>query len=352
MDAQVVQTVLDVLTDSVIDTLYLVPFLFVTYLFMEWLEHRASENFQAAIRRAGVAGPLAGAVLGVIPQCGFSGVASTLYAARVVSLGTLFAVFLSTSDEMLPIFIAQQVPAEVVVAVLVGKIAIGIVVGVVVDAVARATHRNHVNYHIHDLCEYDGCACECDTCDTCERAAGAGGCAGAGDAEHGHDCEHDCVHDHGHGCEHEHSHDHGHDHAGEACVHGHRHSIVRSALKHTVRVTLFVFVIVLVLNALLAVVGEATLATFIGSNSVLAVFASALVGLIPNCAASVTIAQMYVDGLLGAGPMMAGLLSAAGVGLLVLFRTNHKPKDNIAIVVGLWAISAVVGLIIVVLGIA
>ncbi|MBR2804576.1 MAG: arsenic efflux protein, partial [Eggerthellaceae bacterium] len=280
----------DVLQDAFFDTLYLIPFLFVTYLFMEWLEHKTGSKAQEAIRRAGVGGPALGALLGVVPQCGFSAAASTLYAARVVTLGTLFAVFLSTSDEMLPIFIAEQVPLNVLFTVIGLKILIGMAFGFAVDAVMRATHRDHKHLHIHELCERDHCECN-HGCEACEHNPELV-------YEHN-DCDESCEHEHHH---HDHSHDEGWG------------GIMRSALKHTIQVTVFVFLISIALNAVLAIVGEEALGEFLSANGILAVVGSAIVGLIPNCAASVAIAQLYIEGVLSFGAMMSGLLTAAGVG--------------------------------------
>ncbi len=281
-----------VLEHSVADTLYLIPFLFVTYLVMEWLEHKTGGKAQAAVQRAGAAGPIVGAVVGVVPQCGFSAVAATLWAGRVITLGTLFAVFLSTSDEMLPIFIAEQVPPIVILKILGAKIVVGMVMGFVVDAGMRLARRIDAPLHIHDLCERDHCHC----------------------------------------------------HDGEG-------GILKSALKHTLQVTVFIFVITIVLNGVLEVVGEDALGEFLGANPALSVFGSALVGLVPNCAASVVIAQLYVSGVLGSGAMLAGLLVSAGVGLLVLVRTNRHWKQNVAIIVGLYAMGVFWGLIANALGI-
>ena len=275
-----------VLEHSVADTLYLIPFLFVTYLVMEWLEHKTGGKAQAAVQRAGAAGPIVGAVVGVVPQCGFSAVAATLWAGRVITLGTLFAVFLSTSDEMLPIFIAEQVPLIVILKILGAKIVVGMVMGFVVDAGMRFARRIDAPLHIHDLCERDHCHC----------------------------------------------------HDGEG-------GILKSALKHTLQVTVFIFVITIVLNGVLEVVGEDALGEFLGANPALSVFGSALVGLVPNCAASIVIAQLYVSGVLGSGAMLAGLLVSAGVGLLVLVRTNRHWKQNVAIIAGLYAMGVFWGLV-------
>ncbi|MFR1640533.1 MAG: putative manganese transporter [Eggerthellaceae bacterium] len=283
---------LDVLADAVKDTLYIIPFLFVTYLAMEWLEHKTGGKTEAAIQRAGAAGPAIGAIVGVVPQCGFSAAAATLWAGRVITLGTLFAVFLSTSDEMLPIFIAEQVPIEVIFKILAAKIVIGMVMGFLVDAGMRIARRIDAPLHIHELCERDHCHC--------------------------------------------------HDDEG---------SILKSALKHTLQVTLFVFIITLVLNGVLEAVGEDALAELLSANAALSVLGSALVGLIPNCAASVVIAQLYVSGVLGSGAMLAGLLVSAGVGLLVLVRTNRSWKENVAIIAGLYAMGVAWGFIANALGI-
>ncbi len=327
--SEFIDIAIDVTQDAFLDTLYLIPFLFVTYLFMEWLEHKTGEKTQRAIEKAGTAGPIVGAVLGVVPQCGFSAAASTLYAGRVIGLGTLFAVYLSTSDEMLPIFIAEQVPVSTIAGILVLKIVIGMVFGLLVDLVLRLTRQPRESLRIHELCEQDHCDCSHD-CETCKD--------NPAEVYHHHD---DCSD----GCSHEHHH---HDHAHDAGWAG----IAKSALKHTAQVTLFVFLVSLALNAVLEIVGEEALASFLSGNELAAVFGAAIVGLIPNCAASVAIAQLYVEGVLGFGACMAGLLSAAGVGLLVLLRSNRRPAQNVIIIVILVVFSALCGFVIQMTGIA
>ncbi|MDO4291117.1 MAG: putative manganese transporter [Eggerthellaceae bacterium] len=330
----VTHIIMHTLEHSVEDTLYLIPFLFVTYLAMEWLEHASGKRTQEAIQRAGAAGPVVGALLGVVPQCGFSAAAATLYAGRVVTLGTLFAVFLSTSDEMLPIFLAEQVPLLTIMKIMGAKLVIGMVMGFVVDAALRIARRDKQKLRIHELCERDHCQCggDCATCASNPELV----------YEHRDDCGSGCTHEH-------HAHDHAHDHD-----HGHGHGwrgILKSALIHTAQVTLFIFVITLVLNGVLEVVGEDALAQFIGANSALSVLAASLVGLIPNCAASVVIAQLYLEGVLGAGAMLAGLLVSAGVGLLVLARTNRSARENVCIVGALYVTGVAWGLVVNALGI-
>jgi len=252
---------IDILLDAGKDTLSLVPFLLVTYLALETLEHVAGDRVNGAIKRAGAAGPVVGSLLGIVPQCGFSAMAATLYAGRVVTLGTLVAVFLSTSDEMLPLLLAEQVPVQTMAMLLASKALIALVTGFIVDAAIRGLRRNarahaeirrtvlgtaanpaHVNCahddhtggdiidevaeagvsadHIHELCERDHCGCDED--------------------------EDDHSHDHGHACEHEHHHDHSHSHEGAPVL-----SIIRSAISHTVQVSVFIFLVTLILVAVL-----------------------------------------------------------------------------------------------------
>lgn len=356
---------IDILFDAGKDTLSLVPFLLVTYLALEILEHVAGDSVNGAIKRAGAAGPVVGSLLGMVPQCGFSAMAATLYAGRVVTLGTLVAVFLSTSDEMLPLLLAEQVPVQTMAMLLASKALIALVTGFIVDAAIRGLRRNarahaairrtvlgtaanpaHVNCahddhtggdiidevaeagvsadHIHELCERDHCGCDDDE-DEHER-------------DHGH------SHDHGHAGEHEHHHGHGHDH-------GHSHegtpvlSIIRSAISHTVQVSVFIFLVTLILVAVLETFGESAIEQFLRGNETLAVLGSALVGLIPNCSASVVITQLYLEGALQLAPMLAGTLISAGVGYLVLFRTNRSARENAVFLVMMYVIGAGWGLI-------
>lgn len=283
---------IDVISDSVVDTVKLIPFLFVTYWAMEALERHAGSRAQEAIQRADYLGPLVGGALGAIPQCGFSAAASTLFSGRVITVGTLLAVFLSTSDEMLPIFIAEQAPVQMMLTIIGYKVVIGVVVGFSVDGILHvARHVGIPTPHIHELCERDHCQCE------------EGG------------------------------------------------SVLKSATIHTLQVTGFIFLVTFALDGLIAYIGTDAFALFVSSQPVLSVFASALVGLIPNCAASVVITELYLDGVLGFGPMMAGLLVSAGIGLLVLMRTNRHPRENIAIMFMLYVIGVCFGLIFLLLGI-
>lgn len=342
------------------DTLVLVPFLFVTYIALEALEHAAGARANAVVRRAGAAGPVAGALLGVVPQCGFSAMAATLYAGRVVTLGTLVAVFLSTSDEMLPMLVAERVDAGLLFRVLGLKVLVALITGVLADLAIRALRKNarvhaflrrtvlsvrrdgmeadvvdqmaeggKTAEHICRLCEQDHCGCGHDHAHV-----------------HGDEHGHEDADGHVAGCDHDHGHGHGHA-GGRFGIAG---SIVMSAVSHTVQVSLFIFLVTFALVLVLETVGEDALAAFLSGNQLLTVFASALVGLVPNCSASVVITQLYLEGVLGFAPLMAGLLTSAGVGYLVLFRTNRHPRENTVIVVGLFLVACVWGLVFAALG--
>lgn len=354
---------IDILLDAGKDTLSLVPFLLVTYLALETLEHVAGDRVNGAIKRAGAAGPVVGSLLGMVPQCGFSAMAATLYAGRVVTLGTLVAVFLSTSDEMLPLLLAEQVPVQTMAMLLASKALIALVTGFIVDAAIRGLRRNvrahaairrtvlgtaanpaHVNCahddhtggdiidevaeagvsadHIHELCERDHCGCDED------------------EDEYGHGYGHEHGHDHGHADAHEHHHDHSHSHEGAPVL-----SIIHSAISHTVQVSVFIFLVTLILVAVLETFGESAIEQFLRGNETLAVLGSALVGLIPNCSASVVITQLYLEGALQLAPMLAGTLISAGVGYLVLFRTNRSARENAVFLVMMYVIGASWGLI-------
>lgn len=331
------------------DTLPIVPFLFVTYIVLELLEHMAGERVNAAVRRAGAAGPVVGAVLGIVPQCGFSAMASTLFAGRVITVGTLVAVFLSTSDEMLPLLLAERVDAGLVAQILIIKALIAAVVGLAGDAalkVLRKSERAHAAVRRHVLGVSAAAAHEGAEHDLIDDFAESGE-----GADHIHRlCERDrCGCDdaheaHAHGDGHGHGHEHGHDHA-HAGARGLVWSVARSALSHTVQVTIFIFLVTLVLVAVLETAAEPALEALLSGNAVLAVFAAALVGLIPNCAASVVVTQLYLEGVLGFGAMLAGTLVGAGAGFLVLFRTNRSVRENVVILAALYVVAVACGII-------
>ena len=319
----------DVLADSVIDTLKLIPFLFVTYLAMEALEHFANNKVREAVERAGAAGPVVGGLLGALPQCGFSAMAATLFSGRVVTAGTLVAVILSTSDEMIPVFVAHQEPASRMLSIIAIKVVLGIVAGLLLDVALRLLHRAGDGHaHIHELCEREHCHCEE---------------ADELDDDEGHDGRGD-HNEHAHHLEHAHHHGHSHSHHGAW-------GIVRSACVHTAQVTVFIFLISLLFGLIIEGLGVDSIRSMLAYHPVRATFIAALVGLIPNCGASVAIAELFLDGTLATGPMLAGLLSSGGVGLLVLWRTNADARQNVYVTLLVYGVAVLAGLAACALGI-
>ena len=279
------RSMLDIILDTLLDSVKLLPFLFITYLLMEGLEHKAGGKAKNRIRSAGKSGPVWGALLGVIPQCGFSAAASSLYAGRVITVGTLLAIFLSTSDEMLPIMISEAVAPAVIIKILAVKIIIGMISGLVVEFFYVGVMKKHEKeMDIHVVCEEEHCSCE--------------------------------------------------------------DGIFRFAFKHTVKIFVYILIISFILNVVIGFIGEDTLAGFFTAMPLVGEAAAALVGLIPNCASSVVITELYLGGIIGAGAMMSGLLVNAGVGLLVLFRLNRDWKQNLGIVAALYGLGVFWGVII------
>ena len=339
------EMILDALLDAILDTVKLIPFLLITYMGMEYLEHKAEKHTTGMLEKAGHFGPLIGAVVGILPQCGFSAAASSLFAGGVISVGTLIAVFLSTSDEMLPIFISEGVHPATMMKILATKAMLGLVSGFLLDIFMRhGRHTKAPEKHIHDLCVHEHCACDDDEEDEDELH----------DEAHAHDAHsphEDNADDHAHRHVAEEHHSHEHAHAGH---HHHQKGfmgIAMPALHHTIQITGFIFFITLVITLLVEGIGAEAIGHFLSGKPIIGVFLAGVVGLIPNCAASVSITQLYLMGILNAGQMMAGLLVGAGVGLLVLFRTNDHPNENLRITIMLYGLGVFWGLVIEYLGI-
>lgn len=265
------------------ETLKLIPFLFLTYLLMEFIEHKASDRANEFMNKAGKFGPAVGGALGAVPQCGFCAAASNLYAGRVITLGTLVAVFLSASDEMLPIMISGEVPFVNLLFILLYKAGVAIFVGFAVDLAMRLLHIGREEINIDEICDNDNCHCE--------------------------------------------------------------KGIWYSALHHTVTISLFVLIMSISINALIFFIGEENLGAVMYGKPFVSHLIAAVFGLIPNCAASVALATLCKEGLITVGTMLAGLFSGAGVGLLVLFRVNKKIKENLIITLILVASGVVFGLL-------
>lgn len=278
----------DIFLDAIIDSVKLVPFLFITYLLMEYIEHKTKDKTKEAVKKSGKYGPFIGSILGVFPQCGFSVSATNLYAARVITLGTLMAVYLSTSDEMLPIFLSEAVPITTILTILGIKLMVGMIAGFAIDFIIRMKHKESEEEKIIDLCEKEHCHCE--------------------------------------------------------------HGIVKSALKHTLSIFVFILLVSILVNIAIYLVGEENISNFLQGQPVLGPVIAGLIGLIPNCASSVILTQLYLENVISVATMLSGLLVGAGVGLAVLFKMNKGMKQNIKIVTLLYGIGVIAGIIIELIG--
>ncbi len=279
----------DVLLEAAIDSIKLVPFLLITYLIMEYIEHKTKDKTKEAIKKSGKYGPFIGSILGIFPQCGFSVSATNLYAGRVITLGTLIAVYLSTSDEMLPILLSEAVPISMILKVLGIKLVVGMIAGFVIDLVVRLTNKNEEEEKIVDLCEKEKCHCE--------------------------------------------------------------HGIVKSALKHTLNIFIFILLITIIINLAIYLIGEEHISGFLQNQPILGPMIAGFIGLIPNCASSVILTQMYLENVISVATMISGLLVGAGVGLAVLFKMNKGIKQNIKIVTLLYGIGVLAGALMELIGI-
>lgn len=273
----------EVLLDSFIDNIKILPFLFLAFLLMEYIEDRVHDSSGSSLKKAGKLGPLFGSLFGAIPQCGFSAAASNLYAGRVISIGTLIAIYLSTSDEMIPIMISESLPIKMIVMIVVIKIVIGMIAGFAIDFVYCNILKKKVkDVDIHHFCEHEHCEC------------------GQG--------------------------------------------IIKPAIKHTIRIFIFLFVISVVLGFIIETVGLDYASNSILGNIFVEPIIFGIIGLIPNCATSVFITKLFVENAIRIGSMLAGLLVGAGVGILVLFRVNEDKKENLLIVLLLLVIGILAGI--------
>ena len=280
---------LEILHHTIIDSIKLLPFLFVTYLIMEYIEHKTSKKAKETIKKSGKYGPLFGSILGIFPQCGFSVSATNLYSARVITLGTLISVYLVTSDEMIPIFISEAVPIDVMLKILGIKLIIGIIAGFAIDLVYRKYHKNQEEEKIVELCEKEHCHSE--------------------------------------------------------------EGIIKSSIKHSLNIFIYILIITFIINLIVHFIGEDVIASFIYNKPIIGPILAGLIGLIPNCASSVVLTKMYLENVITVSTLISGLLVGAGLGLAVLFKTNKGVKENIKIVLLLYCIGVTSGIILGFLGI-
>ena len=275
---------LEVLLETIVDSIKLLPFLFLAYLLIEFIENKAQEKTTKAIEKSGKFGPIIGALLGIIPQCGFSAAAANLYVGRVITLGTLISIFLYTSDEMLPVLISKAAPIGIIIEILLIKIFIGMVCGIVIDLLIKHKEADKKE-EIHKLCHDEHCHCE-------------------------------------------------------------ESGIFKSSIKHTLQIFVYIFIVSLILNYAIHYIGEERLASLILNIPILGTIISGLIGLIPNCASSVILTELYLGNILSMGAMIAGLLVNSGIGVLVLFKVNKNLKENITILGILYIIGIVSGILI------
>ena len=272
---------LDCLLDGLVDTIKLLPYLFITFLFLEFLEHKMSKKTEKLIQKNQKLGPIYGGVLGALPQCGFSTISSNLYSAGIITMGTLIAVFLSTSDEMLPIMISENADLLFIIKVIGFKVIVGIIVGFIVDFL----YKRKIDTDIHHMCDDDHCHCE-------------------------------------------------------------EHNIFISSLIHTLKIALFILGANIIINLIIFYIGEDSFKNLLVSGGVFTYFLSSLIGLIPNCASSVIITELYLSNLISLGTMFAGLLTGSGLGILLLFKNNKNKKENIMILSIIFSVGVLIGIIV------
>ena len=272
----------EVILDTIVDSLKLIPFLLVAFLIIELLEHKLNNKTKNILTKSKKIGPIIGSLLGVIPQCGFSVMATNLYITRIITLGTLISIYLSTSDEMLIIMISEKVEISLILKILLIKIFFGIVYGLIIDKIINKKKKDkETNY---ELCDEEHCDCN--------------------------------------------------------------HSILLSAIKHTLHITLFIFIITLIINTIFTLLGDNYLSKILLNNSILSPFITSLIGLIPNCAASVILTELYLNSTISLGALIGGLLTSSGSSLLVLIKNNKNQKENLSIVLLLYALGVLSGIII------
>lgn len=264
------------------ETIKLIPFLFIAFLIIEFIEHKLSEKNEKILKKAGKFGPLIGSLLGLIPQCGFSVLATNLYITRIISLGSLISIYLATSDEMLIILIADKAPLPLILTILAFKFFIGIICGYIIDLIYRKKENHH--HHIHELCDNDDCHCE-------------------------------------------------------------EENIFYSSFKHTIKTIIFIFISLLIVNLIFHNFGEAYLSKLLLKNNFISPFVSSLVALIPSCGSSVIITELYMLGEISFGTLISGLLTNSGIAIMLLFKNNKHIKENIIILSIIYGIGAISGIV-------
>ena len=275
---------LDCILDGVIDTLKLSPYLLITFILLEFIEHKLSKKNQKLLSNNKKFGPILGGILGAVPQCGFSSMASNLFSSRVITIGTLVAVFLSTSDEMLPIMLGEHVDVLVLLKILGFKVIVGIIVGIIIDLIFKKKE-NKEHIHIEDICEKEHCHCS-------------------------------------------------------------KKGILISSLIHTLKICVFILIANLIINIIIYKVGEDNLSHLLLHKNIFVYFLASLIGLIPNCASSVIMTELYLSNVISTGCLLSGLLTGSGLGILLLFKTNKNIKENLLILSIIYSVGVIIGIVV------
>lgn len=291
---------LDGLIDALIDNVKILPFLGIIYILLELFDRRSGTRVYKWIKKADKFAPLLGGAIGVIPQCGLSAAAATLYSGRVISVGTMLAVFLSTSDDMIPIFLTASFPLSRMFKILGFKMLIAIVSGYAINVIWKVCNK------------------EVQT----KKPVKMMGARQIKKSEEMEICTASCC----------------------------RGNFWIAVLKHVAQIFFFILLVSIVLNFVIGIIGEDRLANCFNNIPIIAEFIAALIGLIPNCASSVIITQLYLSGVMGAGGLFAGLLVNAGIGTLALFKTNKNKKENLKILGILYSTGVFWGIIIELVG--
>ncbi len=353
---------IEVIEETLIDSIKILPFLLITYIIMEYIEHKMKDKSKKAIKKSGKYGPIIGSILGIFPQCGFSVSATNLYAGRVITLGTLIAIYLSTSDEMLPIFISEAVPVTTIVKILLTKLIIGIIAGFAIDITIRQFRKrkaNKINKKAQQMnINKDIKINDSESIKEINQNKDINENENIKEINQNKDKNRKQINQNNkkdikeiqiinqedeeinieHLCEEGHCH----------CEHD---GIIKSAIKHTINIFLFIIIITFIINTLVYFIGEEAISSLLLNTVFLGPIVAGLIGLIPNCAASVILTNMYLENVISAASLISGLLVGAGVGLAVLFKTNKNLKENIRIVIILYLIGVISGFIIQGLGI-
>ena len=273
----------DLIIDSIVDTLKILPYLLVTFLILEYIEHKFGNKSSYILSKKKKYGPIFGSLLGGIPQCGFSVVASKLFSSKIITIGTLISVYLATSDEMLPIMLSEKVNFPLIIFIIGFKVLIGMLIGLIIDTIYKKRKDNNIN--INSICDEEHCDCDSK-------------------------------------------------------------GIIYSSLKHTLKISLFILIANLIIGFIILKVGDETLSNVLLEKNILTYFGASIVGLIPNCASSIIITKLYISGLITIGTLLSGLLTGCGLGILILFKDNKNLKENFIILSIIYTVGVLVGIIV------